>query len=143
MIPYFKTSIQEFYSTKNFDSKNIMKSFDYTQALNTIKEDSPCKIITDNQLSIPYYIYFGKNPDAIVYDPNSLKITSETDPYLGAPYVTFPDITKANYGSCKTYVALIYMGTQISNSAWQEFTSNTVPIYKDKALLIYEINSKL
>lgn len=138
IVPYFISGFQEINSSVNFDSKNIMKSFDYNSAFLFIDKNKPYKVFTDNQISVPYYLYFKKKPDKIIYDASVLSVSSTTDQYLGVDYSNFDIFSKqSNY---KTYFVMIYMKTQISQQNWQTLNKKAKLIYQDKALLIYELN---
>lgn len=137
MIPYFMMSFEEINATKNFNSKNIMKSFDYNSAFSFVGANKPSKVFTDSQISVPYYIYFSKKPDKIIYDSSVLTMSSSTDQYLGVPYSSY-DIFFDKH-NCKTYFIMIYMRTQISQQNWQILNQKSKLLYQDKALLVYEI----
>ncbi len=136
LVPFFISGFTEMNSTQTFNSNNVMKSFDYQSAFKFLEQQNTCLIYTDTQLSIPYYLFFNRNPDGIIYDSQVLSQNQDKDLYLDVELFDYSHLSKS---SCEKYFALIYMGTQISNSSWSQLNSLGTLVYKDKALLIYKI----
>ncbi len=116
------------------ESRNVVKNSNYgvmIQFLSERNDFNDAVIITDNTISMSYYIHFGKAPDYIALNSDILPYSSEKkDAYTYAPEIDYRDILKLREELRKPiYVMFLYQPTRMGAEYMKYFDSIAEKIY--------------